>query len=195
MTATDTADRDLTTSVGTRVLTVSGRVHAPADEIFALLADPSRHPSTDATGTLRGPVDGDQSARIRSIGDVFAMNMHAEVMGGDYVMENHVTDLQEGRRIAWMPASVGREPHGVRWTWVLDPVSDGETDVTLQYDWELVTDPKFLARREFPTFPPRAFEASFRALAAAVEGAAAPDAGGGAGAPGGFTATSEGRRR
>ena len=51
---------------------VSRRISAPARDIFALLADPARHPDLDGSGMLRAAVS---RAIVAAVGDVFVMKM------------------------------------------------------------------------------------------------------------------------
>ena len=78
------------------LITVQRLIPAPADAIFDLLADPSRHPEIDGSGTVLGPSSG--RARRLAIGDVFGMNMK---MGIGYATRNEVVEFIDGRRIAW----------------------------------------------------------------------------------------------
>lgn len=50
------------------------------------------------------------------------------------VRENHVVDLDEGRRIAWRPAEPGKEPLGHLWRWELEPIDSSHTRVTHTHD-------------------------------------------------------------
>jgi uncharacterized protein YndB with AHSA1/START domain len=123
------------------VVSVSRRIEAPADRIFALLANPDRHTDLDGSGMLRGA----QGAKpITGVGDRFIMNMFFDGMGGDYAMDNHVVDFEPGRRIAWTPSGAdnrvtsrtGAEigvPAGHRWSFDLVPDGDA-TVVTETYD-------------------------------------------------------------
>jgi uncharacterized protein YndB with AHSA1/START domain len=120
-------------------VTVSRRIAAPADQIFAILADPNRHTEFDGTDMLRGVASGEP---ISAVGDRFVMNMYFDHFGGPYTMDNHVVEFEPGRRIAWAPAAgddkTGRadaigEPVGHRW--VFDLAADGDaTVVTETYD-------------------------------------------------------------
>lgn len=149
-----------------RTLTVGRLIHAPAADIFELLADPNQQIDADGMDMVRGAVEGTEP--ITKVGDVFRMRMFAEVMGGDYEMDNHVTRFEQDVEIGWMPARPEREPHGVQWTWRLEPEDDESTYVSLVYDWDAVTNEKMLAR-EFPPFPIEAYTASLEALAETVE--------------------------
>lgn len=149
-----------------RTLTVGRLIHAPAADIFELLQDPAQQIDADGMDMLRGPADGTEP--IEKVGDVFTMHMHHESQGGDYDMENHVTKFEQDSEIAWMPARPGKDPHGVQWTWTLEPEDDESTYVTLTYDWEQVTSEKMLAG-QFPPFPIESFQESLEALADAVE--------------------------
>lgn len=119
---------------------VSRRIDAPADRIFAILADPNRHTELDGTGMLRGVASG---GPITGVGDRFVMNMYFDHFGGDYTMDNHVVEFEPGRRIAWAPAPgdervanastpIG-QPVGHRWVFDLAPEGDA-TVVTETYD-------------------------------------------------------------
>jgi hypothetical protein len=127
---------------------VSRRIEAPADRIFAILADPQRHTDLDGSShftgdskMLQGAVSNDI---ITGVGDVFVMKMHFEGVG-DYVMQNHVVEYESNRRIGWEPApgdeaasDDGRFPIGVpsghRWSFELTPDGADATVVTEIYD-------------------------------------------------------------
>lgn len=122
------------------VISVSKSIPAPADVVFALLADPSRHPEIDGSGMVRSPAS---SAVLAAAGDTFAMRMHNDEMG-DYEMINHVVEYEPSRRIAWEPvlAQAGRAEDegdvgvraGHRWSYRLEPLGSDATLVTETYD-------------------------------------------------------------
>lgn len=124
----------------TEPVTVSRRIRASAEVLFAILADPSRHPEIDASGMLRVADGGPRT--LSGPGDIFAMRMHNDVIG-DYVMANHIVEFEHGRRIFWEPAlrevsgPEGAELVGVRsglrWGWEFRPDGDA-TVVTEVYD-------------------------------------------------------------
>lgn len=147
------------------------RIRATPHEVFAVLQDPTRHHELEAKGMIVEPLTTEP---IAAEGQVFSMAMHVDWLG-DYIMDNHVTEFEQDRVIAWKPARRGREdertePVGFRWRWSLEPAEDGETEATLEYDWLDIENEKFLAKREWPQFPIEHFVASVRALAAAAEG-------------------------
>lgn len=80
------------------VVSVERLIHAPADVIFDVLADPARHPEIDGSGSVRAVRPG-SSPRL-SAGATFGMDMHRGVR---YAMVNTVTEFEEGQRIAWSP--------------------------------------------------------------------------------------------
>ena len=55
--------------------------------------------------------------RVRRAGEVFTMTLTRD----GAIRENHVTEFDEGRRIAWRPAEVGQRPPGHLWRWELQP--------------------------------------------------------------------------
>ena len=146
-------------------ITVSRLIDAPAEEIFEILTLPAKHPSLDASGTVISGTD----QRIQNVGDVFVMNMHAEMMGGDYVMHNHVTAFDENKMIGWQPAQEKNkdEPGGWEWLYELKPVDADSTEVSLTYDWSKV-DEKLAKEVGFPAIPADDLEESLNLLAGAV---------------------------
>jgi Polyketide cyclase / dehydrase and lipid transport len=114
---------------------VSRTIAATPQAIFAVLADPCRHQSTEPGDWVRDAVD---STPITGAGQVFAMNMYLTQAGGDYVTYNLVNVFAENRAIGWMPGVLddagNHSPGG--WFWRYDLTPNGErTDVTLTYDW------------------------------------------------------------
>ncbi|OBB96455.1 SRPBCC family protein [Mycobacterium sp. 852002-40037_SCH5390672] len=114
---------------------VTRTIAATPAEIFALLADPSRHRYTEPTDWVRHAVD---TAPITRAGQMFAMNMYLTQAGGDYVTHNLVNVFEEDRAISWMPGMLdeagNHSPGGWFWRYDLAPNGD-RTDVVLTYDW------------------------------------------------------------
>lgn len=97
-------------------------VHAPAQRIFDLIADPRRHPEFDGSGTVRGAVSGPERLNL---GARFGMAMR---IGLPYRIGNEVVEFEEGRRIAW------RHAGHHRWRYELEPIDESRTMVTETFD-------------------------------------------------------------
>ncbi len=111
------------------VETVERMIPATPERIFALLADPTRHPEIDGSGTVRG---AKQASEKLGLGSTFGMSMK---LGVPYSMVSTVIEYEEGRRIAWQTRPpVGRKLAGGRiWRYELEPV-DGGTLVRESWD-------------------------------------------------------------
>ena len=110
--------------------TVERVIPAPADAIFALLADPSRHPEIDGSGSVRDAKEPSQRVKL---GDKFGMQMKA---GISYSMVSTVIEFEDDRRIAWQsrpPGVFGKISGGRIWRYELEPV-DGGTRVRESWD-------------------------------------------------------------
>jgi len=141
------------------VVSATREIAAPADRIFALIADPSQQPRWDGNNNLARAEAGQ---RVHAVGEVFEMTL---TRGS--VRENHVVEFEEGRRIAWTPAEVGKRPPGHLWRWELEPIDESRTLVTHTYDWTRLTDSNRLQRARATT--PERLAASLDRLAALVE--------------------------
>ena len=76
-------------------------INAPAEAIFAVLADPAKHAAIDGTGWVREPFD---SQHLTEAGQVFRMAMYNDnVPGGHYRMANRVQVFDPPRAISWEP--------------------------------------------------------------------------------------------
>jgi len=136
-------------------VSATATIDAPADVIFAVLADPARHAAIDGTGWVRQPLD---SPPLTAAGQIFRMAMHHDNHpDGGYRMANRVQVFDPPHAIGWEPghyADDGSLRFG-GWTWRYDlaPAGPGRTSVTLTYDWSAVPDS---LRRHigFPPFPP-----------------------------------------
>lgn len=143
-----------------RVVSASREIAAGPERIFELIADPERQPGWDGNDNLARAAAGQ---RVRRAGEVFTMTL---TQGS--VRENHVTEFEEGRRIAWMPAEPGQPRPGHLWRWELDPAGPGRTRVTCTYDWTRLTDQGRLPRARATTAD--RLRASLDRLAALAEG-------------------------
>lgn len=102
-------------------------VQAPAEEVFALVADPHRHGELDGSGTVRGTTSG--PSRL-SQGARFSVAMRQ--YGVPYRITSRVTQFEEGRVVEW------RHPAGHRWRWEVTPVTPTTTRVTETFDYSTV---------------------------------------------------------
>ena len=136
-------------------LSASRTVAAPAERVFAVLADPTTHPAIDGTGWVHQAVD---RAPLTAAGQIFRMDMyhpgHPEV---NYQMANKVQVLEPPHVISWLPGRAAEAGHlefgGWFWRYDLEPLGPSETEVTLRYDWSGV--PQFIRERlQFPPFGP-----------------------------------------
>ena len=98
-------------------------VRAPAEKIFAILADPSRHREIDGSGTVRDAVDAPSRVQL---GSRFGMDMKA---GGAYRMVNEIVEFEPDRRIAWQArpdrALFAKAIGGRIWRYELEPREGG----------------------------------------------------------------------
>ena len=130
-------------------------INAPAEAIFAVLADPAKHAAIDGTGWVREPLD---SQPLTAAGQVFRMAMYNDnVPGGHYRMANRVQVFDPPRAISWEPGQDTGDGNlrfgGWVWRYDLAPAGTSGTEVTLCYDWSAV--PEFLRQHiGFPPFPP-----------------------------------------
>jgi uncharacterized protein YndB with AHSA1/START domain len=109
---------------GPRQVSRSVVVGAPAEELFALLADPRRHGEVDGSGTVQATVSGPERL---SPGATFSVRMRQR--GFRYRIRSRVTRFEEGRVIEW------RHPVGHHWRWEFEPLTDGTTRVTETFDY------------------------------------------------------------
>jgi uncharacterized protein YndB with AHSA1/START domain len=144
-----------------RVVSVERVIAAPPERIFAILADPHRHPEIDGSGTVRqAAADGPERL---SLGAKFGMAMK---FGMPYRMMNTVTEFEEGRRIAWAPKPVFRgkelaKQAGRIWRYELEPVGDG---TRVRETWD-VTQERGFAFQKLLGAPKR----TAKAMAASLE--------------------------
>ena len=117
----------------TTVVTSERVVHAPAEVIFELIADPARQPEWDGNDNL---AEAEQGQRVRAVGDVFTVTLTKGTP-----RPNRVVAFEEGRVIAWRPAPTGEPEPGHEWRWELEP-AEGGTLVRHVYDWTHLTDAK-----------------------------------------------------
>lgn len=142
-------------------VTVERVIPAPAEAIFALLADPTQHPAIDGSGTVREARASDQKL---ALGSTFGMAMR---QGVPYTVRNEVVEFEPNRLIAWAPGMsgiLGRiSPHGRRWRYELEPV-DGGTRVRETWDISRDNFRAFFRRGRLPEKVRQAMEATLERI-------------------------------
>ena len=106
-------------------------IPAPAADIFALLADPSRHQDIDGSGSVH---DAKRTPQRVKLGDTFGMAMKRVV---PYSTTNTIVEFEDDRRIAWKTGStgfVGKILGGPIWRYELEPVVGG---TLVRETWDL----------------------------------------------------------
>ncbi len=132
-------------------------VHAPAERIFDLLADPAKHPVIDGSGSVRA-AHAAAPTRLR-LGDTFGMSMK---LGASYKITNTVVEFEENRLIAW------RHPGGHRWRWELRPLDEQTTEVTETFDYSTAKAGVVFVLLGFPERNRRGIEATLDRLETVV---------------------------
>jgi uncharacterized protein YndB with AHSA1/START domain len=146
-------------------------IDAPAEAIFAILADPAKHAAIDGTGWVGKNLD---SEPLTAAGQVFRMSMyHPNHPDGNYEMANRIQVCDRPSTISWEPGydtGDGTLAFG-GWVWRYDltPAGPSGTRVTLTYDWSAVPDP-IREHIGFPPFPPEHLSNSLAHLAELVTG-------------------------
>ena len=117
------------------VVSVERVIPAGPAAIFALVADASRHPEIDGSGTVR-QAKADAPHHLQ-LGSTFGMSMKA---GIPYSMVSTVVEFEQDRRIAWQsrpPGFVGRFAAGRIWRYELEPVEGG---TLVRESWDISQD-------------------------------------------------------
>jgi uncharacterized protein YndB with AHSA1/START domain len=140
---------------GPRRVSRSVQVNAPAADVFALIADPHRHPELDGSGTVR---DTDVKGPHRlGQGDKFTVGMTQ--YGLPYKITSKVTAVEENRLIEW------QHPLGHRWRWELAEVSPRTTKVTETFDYSTAKIPQMIELLGYHRKNADGIESTLRALA------------------------------
>ncbi|QUH04379.1 SRPBCC family protein [Saccharopolyspora erythraea] len=132
-------------------------VEAKPEDVFALLADPRKHPLIDGSGTVREGISGPDRLVL---GSKFGMQMK---LGVGYRVSNTVVEYEENRRIAWKHFA----PH--RWRYELEPVGESGTKVTETFDYSRMPLPGVVGRTPMPANSLKSIEKTLQRLKSHLE--------------------------
>jgi hypothetical protein len=149
------------------------RIKAPAERIFAVVSSPQGHVDIDGSGMLTSAPD---NTPLRKVGDHFDMEMDRRPLGdipnlAEYSVRNFVVTYEPDRVFEWEVGSRDREgTFGHVYGWQIDPVNEGECDVTNYVDWSNLPEAsRKLTEGRWPIVPVSMLEESVEKLAKLVE--------------------------
>ncbi len=122
--------------MGDTVVSVERVIDAPAADIFAIVADASRHPEIDGSGSVKQLKQG-APAQL-ALGSTFGMSMK---LGVPYSMSNTVIEFEPDKRIAWQTTfagPLGRLIGGRIWRYEFEMSGGGSTLV--RETWDITQD-------------------------------------------------------
>lgn len=140
-----------------RSVSVERLIAAPAEKIFAVLTDPSRHCEIDGSGTLARLTTSNAPL---TLGSTFSMRIKAGVA---YTVKNRVLEFEENRLITWA------HWQGQRWSYRLEPQPDGSTLVCETFDWSTAKLPRSIELIGAHRKNVQSMEKTLERLAALVE--------------------------
>ena len=143
-----------------RVLSVERLIHAPAEAIFAVLTDPSKHCEIDGSGTLARLTTSNAPL---TLGSTFSMRIK---VGVAYTVKNRVLEFEENRLITWA------HWQGQRWSYTLEPQEGGSTLVRETFNWSTTKLPWIIESLGIPRRNVGFMEKTLENLAALVEASA-----------------------
>ncbi len=147
-------------------VSVTRRIAAPAAAIYAIVSDPAGHVKIDGSGMLDAAAD---APSLTAVGDTFDIHMDRTPLNDipglvKYSVRNTVTQIEPGRLIEWTIGGIDQPPLGHVYGWLLEPVSDTETDVTNYCDWTNIVQSLRDAGRTWPIVPVEMLEQSLTKL-------------------------------
>ena len=160
--------------MGESVVSVERTIKASAASIFAIVADASRHPDIDGSGSVKRAKEDAPDKLV--LGSTFGMAMK---LGVPYTMKNTVIEFEQDRRIAWqtvVAGPLGRFFGGRIWRYELEESPAG-TKVT--ETWDITRDKQQFLLKLGPVGTQTA-EAMTKTLARLAELTEAPQASAGA---------------
>lgn len=131
--------------MGDTVVSVERVIKAPASDIFAIVADPSRHPEIDGSGSVKHVQQG--APEQVELGSTFGMSMK---LGVPYTMSNTVIEFEPNRKIAWQTTfagPLGRFIGGRIWRYELESSDNG---TLVRETWDISKDKQRFMLRAGP---------------------------------------------
>jgi hypothetical protein len=122
--------------MGDTVVNVERVIEAPAADIFAIVADASRHPEIDGSGSVKQLKQG--APEKLALGTTFGMSMK---LGVPYSMSNTVIEFEPDKRIAWQTTfagPLGRFIGGRIWRYELE--MSGGSGTLVRESWDISQD-------------------------------------------------------
>ena len=118
-------------------VSATGRITAPAHEVFLIVSNPARHVEIDGSGMLQGAPG---AKPLTAVGETFDMDMDRRPLGdipdmAEYKVRCTVTRLVPDRLVEWTVRAVGKPPSGHVYGWQIEPVTDTACVVTNYCDW------------------------------------------------------------
>lgn len=151
-------------------VTLTRRIAAPAETIFAIVGHSQGHADLDGSGMLVGPID---PKPLTEVGQTFDMDMDRAPLNdipglGTYQVRNTVTKLEPNRLVEWTIGGIDTPPLGHVYGFELAPDGDGTT-VTHYCDWSNIVEQLRAAGREWPIVPVSMLEVSMDNLTRLAE--------------------------
>ena len=140
-------------------------IDAPAERIFAILADARQHHLIDGSDMLQSSLKAPDTL---TMGSKFSMSMKLGPV--PYRISNEIVEFEQDRRIAW--CHYGKH----RWRYELEPQGEGSTLVRETFDWSTAVIPKAIELMGAPARNREAMVKTLERLAGVVEGKGASHA-------------------
>lgn len=145
--------------MGNRQVRATRTIAAGAQDIFALLVDPARHPLIDGSGSVRRASAG--APQRLELGSTFGMDMK---IGVSYRIENTVVEYERDA------SSRGGTSTATDGGGELEPAEEGRTRVTETFDWSTARIPLPIGLGPVPGLNRKAIENSLERLAGIFPG-------------------------
>ena len=140
---------------GPRTVARSVVIDAPAEAVFALVADPHHHHDIDGSGTVQPQISGPDR-----LSDGAKFSVHMKYGPLPYKITSTTTAYVDDELIEW------RHPFGHRWRWEFRAIDEAHTEVTEVWDYAPSKAAKLFEVARFPAKNAAGIEATLVGLAA-----------------------------